>query len=355
MSRRILVLVILTWLPLLLLTLREGFAYGRLVKIPLLYDFALYGRFILALPLLIVAEAIIDPGIRVAISEFVESGIVPDAEIPKFERILQRVKKLRDSALPEIAFFVLAFFPTFFFQHEWTAGAVSSWHTTASGLTAAGWWFAVLSAPILRFVIYRWTFRYFVWGLLLWRISRLRLVLVPTHPDHSAGLQFLSMSQKHFGILFCAFGCIFAGRVANSIVFEGVPLTSFKSLILGFIVLSVILGLLPLVLLVPRLKEVRKMGLLEYGRLANQYSKLFDRKWVHRTEQAQEPMLGSGDIQSLADMGNSFGFVDSMRIAPISKRLVFQLASQAIVPLVPVIVLGTPTPELMQAVMKMMI
>jgi hypothetical protein len=351
--RRILVLVALTWLPLLLLSLKDGLAYGNLVRVPLLSDFSMYGRFLLGLPLLLLAEVVIDPAIRTAVAEFLDAHLVQDRELPEFERIIRRTQQLRDSWIPEAILLVSAFFPIFLFQHEWTAGAVSSWHNASRGLTAAGWWFAIFSAPLLRFIVYRWAFRYFVWGVLLWRISRLHLILIPTHPDHAAGINFLSQAQKHFGILLCALGCAFAGRVANSMVFEGAPLASFKALILGFIVMALIVGLLPLIPWVTTLTKVRKAGLLEYGRLANSYTTLFDRKWVHSTSQPGEPLLGSGDIQSLADMGNSFGLVEAMRIVPITRRLIVQLAVQAALPLIPVIILGTPTPELIRAVLKM--
>ena len=173
------------------------------------------------------------------------------------------------------------------------------------------------------------------------------------HPDHSAGLNFLGSTQKRFGILFCAMGCSFAGRVANSVFLEGEPLGSFKVLMLGFVVLSVILALLPLALLAPKLSKIRKQGLLEYGRVANSYTERFDRKWVHSAERPSDPLLGSSDIQSLADMGNSFAFIDAMKIAPITKRLTIQIAAQAALPLLPLIIAGTPTPELVHAILKM--
>jgi len=53
-------------------------------------------------------------------------------------------------------------------------------------------------------------------------------------------------------------------------------------------------------------------------------------------------------------MGNSFDFVDAMTIAPVTKRLMLQLAGQAALPLVPVIILGTPLPELVHAIVKML-
>jgi hypothetical protein len=351
--RRMVVLVALTWLPLLLLSLKDGLAFGQQVRLPLLYDFATYGRLLLSLPLLLLAEIVIDPAIQLAVSQFVEARIVKDEVLPEFETVLKRIQRLRDSRIPELILLGLAFFPVFLFEHEWTAGALSSWHTTPKGLTAAGWWYAVFSAPVLRFIIYRWMFRYFVWSALLWRISRLELVLMPTHPDRAAGLNFLSVTQQRFGILFCALGCTFAGRTANSLVFEAAKIQSFQLLMAGFVVLSVIVSLLPLALLTPKLVIVRWKGLLEYGRLANAYTAAFDRKWVHRTAESSESLLGSSDIQSLADMGNSFSFVNAMMIAPISKALVLQLAAQAALPLLPVILIGTPAPELVRAIIKM--
>ena len=351
--RRIAILVGLAWLPLLVLSLRDGLAFGHQVRIPLLYDFSTYGRLLLCLPLLIVAEIVIDLAIRLSVSQFVRAGIVQDDVLPKFDSVLMRIQKLRDSKIPEFLLLGLAFFPVFLFEHEWTAGALSSWHTSAKGLTPAGWWFAVFSAPLLRFIILRWAFRYFVWSALLRRICRLDLVLMPTHPDRAAGLNFLSITQQRFGILFCALGFSFAGRMANSLVFEKATIESFQSLMIGFVVLSLIVSLLPLALMTPKLMMVRWKGLLEYGTLANAYTQAFDRKWVHRTTAPAEPLLGTSDIQSLADMGNSFSFVNAMIIAPINKALVLQLTAQAALPLLPVILIGTPAPELIKAVIKM--
>src|SRR5690348_4216158 len=48
--RRIIALVAITWLPLFLLSLKDGVAFGSRVKLPLLYDFSMYGRFLLSPP-----------------------------------------------------------------------------------------------------------------------------------------------------------------------------------------------------------------------------------------------------------------------------------------------------------------
>jgi hypothetical protein len=353
--RRVVALVAITWLPLLVLALKEGVAFGHRVMVPLLYDYATYGRFLVGLPLLMLAEAVIDPAIQRSVHEFVSAGIVPESEVPGFEQVLRRTQRLRDAAIPEIVLLALAFFPVFVFQHEWAAGSIASWHTDAEGLTTAGWWYAAFSAPLMRFILYRWAYRYFIWTILLVRISRLRLILMPTHPDHAAGLDFLSFTQRRFGILFCATGCSIAGRIANAMVFEGATLKSYQFPMVGFVVLSLMVGVLPLTVWAPRLSKVRRMGLLEYGRLAKRYTESFDQKWVHPEAPPTEALLGTGDIQSLADLGNSYGMVQSMAIVPITKRLIMQLAVQAALPLVPVIILGTPTTQLINVVLKMVV
>jgi hypothetical protein len=350
---RILAFVALTWLPLLVLSLKDGLALGDKVKIPLLVDFSTYGRLLFALPLLLIAEVVIDPGIRSAVGEFAEEEIVPEKELPSLEAVLHRVQRWRDSAIPELILFALAFFPVFMFQHEWKPGIVSTWHSTATGFTAAGWWYVAFSAPLFRFILYRWIFRYFIWAVLLFRISRLRLRLLPTHPDRMAGLEFLSRVQSRFGILLCALGCAFAGNVANSIINEGAPLSAFKILAPAFVVLAALVGILPLVVWLPRMAHVHRVGLEEYGRLGSRYSRDFDHKWVHTTEPPSEPLLGTADIQSLADLNSSYEAVAEMSITPITKKLMVQLAILAALPLIPVAIYATPTATLVKAIMKM--
>src|SRR5262249_53205703 len=115
-TRRIVITLGITWLPLLFLSLTQGTAFGHRETIPFLYDLSMYGRFWLALPLLIVAESVIDPAIRMTITEFVRVHVVPDGELKAFESVLQRTGRLRDSWIPEFSLLVLAFFPAFLFQ-----------------------------------------------------------------------------------------------------------------------------------------------------------------------------------------------------------------------------------------------
>jgi len=77
----------------------------------------------------------------------------------------------------------------------------------------------------------------------------------------------------------------------------------------------------------PHLARARRQGLGDFGRLANRYVTEFDEKWMHGARLPDEPLLGSADIQSLADLGNSFSTVREMRLVPFGWQDVTRLAA----------------------------
>jgi len=85
----------------------------------------------------------------------------------------------------------------------------------------------------------------------------------------------------------------------------------------------------------PRLAEVKRQGLLEYGALASSYVDGFDQKWLRGGAPLDEPLIGTGDIQSLNDLAGSFEIVKSMQPFPFGKTIVLQTAIAGLVPLLP--------------------
>jgi len=85
-----------------------------------------------------------------------------------------------------------------------------------------------------------------------------------------------------------------------------------------------------------------------YGRFS--IPRIFPRraKWLRGSAPADEPLVGSGDIQSLADLGNSFEVVRTMRIAPITKEAILQLTAAILAPVVPLALTMTPPEELLK-------
>ena len=51
----------------------------------------------------------------------------------------------------------------------------------------------------------------------------------------------------------------------------------------------------------PQLAQTKRTGNREYGALAQWYVRAFDVKWLRGGAPADESLVGSGDIQSLAE------------------------------------------------------
>ena len=243
---------LIAWLPLLILSLIEGLAYGTEVKVPFLRDFAVNVRFLMALPILIVAGPIIDRLWRRLVLEFPRSGLVSSTELPAFEAVIERITQLRDRLLPDTLLIVAAFAPLLLVRTEWLMSGVSNWHVGNTGdLSLAGWWFDLVSAPLFRFLLLRWAWKKFLWTLLLWRVSRLPLHLAPAHTDLAAGLGFLADGQRAFSPIVFAGGLVLAGQVVNDVVYRGATLRSVQSIFIAYALLAVVFLVAPLLVVTP--------------------------------------------------------------------------------------------------------
>ena len=90
LTKRILFLVTITWLPLFILSTIQGLAFGKTVEIPFWKDFAIHAKFLIILPLLIFAEGSFDLRLKELIIQFFKSGILGDKDLDSFEEIKKR-------------------------------------------------------------------------------------------------------------------------------------------------------------------------------------------------------------------------------------------------------------------------
>ncbi len=218
-------------------------------------------------------------------------------------------------------------------------------------LSMAGWWHALVSVPVFQFLLLRWYFRVFIWARFLVQVSRIELKLVPTHPDRVGGLGFLTNVVYAFTPILLAHGVLLAGLIADRIFFDGATLPQFKMEIFGGVAVLVLLVLFPLMAFLGQLARVKRTGLGEYGGLAQRYVREFDAKWL-RSGDPGEPLLASADIQSLADLSNSFQVIREMRLVPFSKDTVLQLAIITLAPVAPLLLTMISFEELMKRLLS---
>jgi hypothetical protein len=209
-----------------------------------------------------------------------------------------------------------------------------------------------ISIPILQFILLRWYVRFFIWFRFLWQVSKIELNLIPTHPDRAAGLGFLGKSVYAFGPILFAQGSMLAGLAASRVLYGGENLQAFQLQIGGFIAFFVVAILGPLVIFTPRLAAVRRKGLADYGQLAQQYVDRFDRRWVRGQAAPTEELLGAADIQSLADLGNSYALVRDMRPVPFGLDDITRLAAVTAAPFLPLLLTVWSPEELILRIIR---
>jgi len=338
--QRIVVIALIAWLPLLLMSAFQGQLYGSSVSVPFLLDIEAHIRFLVAMPLLILAELVVHRRMRPLLQQFIERNLIPAESLEKFEAVVASAFRLRNSVLAEVLLICIVYgIGILFVWRHYVALDTSTWYATPSPtgprLSLAGMWYGYVSLPIFQFLLCRWYFRLFIWTRFLFQVSRIELSLVPTHPDYLGGLSFISGQVYAFTVLAVAHGALLAGNLANRIFFLGATLTEFKIEIAVVVIFMMCVILGPMLFFAPRLAEVRRKGAREYGVLAERYVRAFDTKWLRNQTPVNEPLLGSGDIQSLADMGNSFAVVQNMRIVPIKKEDALRIAAATLAPIVP--------------------
>jgi len=350
-------LAVITWLPLLLLSLAQGLALPGNVSEPFFRDITPHVRFLLALPLLIIADLIVGPRLNVVGSQFVASGLVRDRDLPRFEAIVSSAKRSRESRWTEMAVLAIAVLTTVLAVRRELSAEVSSWGGVVgplgAHLTLPGWYYAVVSIPIFQFILFRWVLRLLVWAVFMFRVSRLDLQLTPTHPDRVAGLGFLGEALPPTSVILLAGSSVFCSAILTQAIYRGAKPQEFAPELVAFVLIVIVAFLAPFLVFTPKLMTAKRHGLMEYGALATQYTQLFADKWVSGGAEPTEPLLASADIQSLADMGNSFDRVASMRLFPVGWSDLKSIVLAALVPAVPLALTQVPLEKVMQMLMKL--
>lgn len=352
--RRVIFITGIAWLPLLLLSMKDQFS-GRFVEISFLRDVEVHARFLVALPVLICAELIVHSRLTPAVRRFIERRIVFGEDVARFDSAIDSAVGLRNSNSIEIGLLVIVYTLGLWLWSSRIPIISDTWYATPGGrwhLTPAGYWYVFVSIPIVQFVLLRWYLRLFIWFRFLWQVSRLNLHLVPTHPDRCGGLAFLGRASYAYGPLLFAQGAMLAGVVASRVLYHGQHLMSFKLQIGGFVAFFVFASLCPLLVFTPKLARAKRRGLAEYGQIAQDYVDEFERKWVSVGPSQNEELLGSGDIQSLADLGNSYIVIGEMRTLPIKLNDITHLAAATAAPFVPLLLTVFSLEELITRLIK---
>ena len=353
-ARTAIILAVVTWLPLLVLSVIEGLAWAG-ARIPFLYDIAAHARFLVAVPILVLAEIPIGRRLRGITRQFLNAGLVRENEQKQFASYIIDTVRFHDSRLVEITLLAVTYIMAYVIFSRTSLQSGSTWFEPSStGFSLVGYYYAFVAIPIFQFLMYRWAFRMVVWTRLLWQVSNLDLLLTPTHPDGAGGLGFLGKGTIPFGVILFALSSVISAAIASRILFGGATLEQFELIYATLIVLALIVFAGPLMVFAPKLFRLKQDGLLRYGTLASQYTQLFERKWVDGIDTEEEPLLGTGDIQSLADLGNSYELVRKTRVVPIALSDFIAIALPGVIPALPLAATVMPVGEILKQIFRLL-
>jgi uncharacterized membrane protein YfbV (UPF0208 family) len=200
---------------------------------------------------------------------------------------------------------------------------------------------------VFRFLVFRTAWKLALWGWFLWRVSRLDLHLIPGHPDRAGGLGSLEGVHERFTPLVAALSVLECAALAESISTGTLAVTAVYPTLALLLLLDGVLFLGPLVVFTDKLWAGRTKGVGLYNALAARYVNEFEAKWVDAASPNQ-PLLGTPDLQSLADLANAVSIVKGMRWITIGPRLLTFMTVALVGPLMPLFLFRYPLAELAQ-------
>jgi hypothetical protein len=186
-------------------------------------------------------------------------------------------------------------------------------------------------------------------------MEQLDLRLIPGHPDHAGGLNFVSTSLRGFRLLALALGAIVAGTAANLVLHHGASPLAFQNHAIGLAVLMLIISAGPPAVFVRTLRKAKTNGIFHYGKLAGNVGREFERKWVERTGVVDAGALEVEDFSATTDLYQIVANVYEMKDVPFGWRNLINLIIMVLLPFVPVALMAVPLKEILKALAKLLL
>ena len=349
-SRTAGLVVLVGWVPLVLLAVVQSVVLHTDEITSLLWQIGAHARYLVAAPLLVVAESACGARLSVIVANFVTTAIVPKHERNRLDAAVLSTRRLVNSTTGEIVVGLLAYLIVAATIWSTPIEQVPAWHrsdTIVPFYSLAGWWHMLVSLPLLLVLLLSWLTRFVLWVRLLWLISRLKLRLVASHPDHAGGLGFVGHSVRAFSGVALAIAAIAAGYSAHMILVRGSLPTSQIVFDACLLVTVAAMFAAPLLVFTPIMMAAWRQAASDYGALAAQMGVTFEDKWLGQVRRLDNTALNQPDFSSTTDLYSVAANIYQMRLIPIDITSLEILAIVMLLPFVPVVLLIVPMSEIL--------
>jgi len=328
-------LVALVWGPMIVAAMLRG-VRGRPIDV-VIFDPTVHVRLLLSIPLLMLAERLLEARCRGATRGIREDQAIHRARI---NTILRRGERLASSVFVEGCLGLVAF----------VGGQAALWGVSSpSGLlhsieheattSFSTFWYTSVGLPLVQFLVLRWLWRWGVWSYVLARLSRIELVTNALHPDQAAGLKVLSGPIDAFAVFVGANSVVASAVWAMQMREYHVPLETFAARFVGFALFAVLVSCVPLLSFTGQIYRARCRDVERYHAFASEYTREFRRRWLTTRHDAiprtPHSLLGTPDLQSLNDLIGSFDAAHRTRPIAFGARPIIAVGLAVVLPLLP--------------------
>ena len=351
LGRRVIFAIAIGWLPLVLITL----LFHPRAVLGLLTDYTVNARMLFGVPVLLAGQPVMETAFRAIVRAVRDAGLLTPSDTDRLDQTLVRLIRLRDSVIPELIFVIVAYSKVaetvqtqLMYVRPWGM-AVSA---AGPHLTTAGWYYVLVSQLLYQLLILISIWKWLLWCIFLYRLSKMDLQLMPTHPDRHGGIGFLGLSPAAITPTFLVISAVIGATWRSEIFREHVHWLSFKvdaAVLLG-VVLIVTMG--PLLLFVPRLARLRRLGIFEYGALGQFESMQFHKRWIQHRAGREEEFPASPEASTLTDYGSSYQNIEHLQPFPFDQGAFFALILAVAIPLLPVVLAEVPFVTVFKALLE---
>lgn len=350
LPRRIACSLVVCWLPLIALTA----LLHREELLGLLKDYLVYSRVVIAIPVLLTGQLLMEERFRVVVRHVREAQLLSNGGKRELGNVISSLKRLRDSAFPELIILTLVVAELAVVG----PGRISSgpaWAVSRTGIavhpTAAGWYYLLASVSSYQFLLALSLWKWLVWSYFLYRLSRMDMTLVATHADLHGGLGFLGLAPIAFIPTAVAVSISIGGTWRYDILHQGTHLASYTLPAIMLVALIFMFELGPLCFFISKLSMLRQRAMLEYAVLSQTHATQFHDKWISGRADREETPFVLG-VAMLADLATSYNNIEKMRPLPVDKITLISLALAVLIPLFPAVLAEIPLTVILKALFQ---
>ncbi|WP_066731358.1 hypothetical protein [Cupriavidus sp. D384] len=332
-GRRAVFYSMLCWLPLVIWAWSTGRMLPGGPDEPMLGHFGIHVRCLVAVPLMIAGEVLAQTLVPLCLTQFVRTGIVDPSLVPGFREVIQAGSRLRDRFYPWVVIGGLVI--------AWTAIVLASpnpdeiaWTGERSARTFGAWWLLLVVRPVFSVLLLAWVWRLCLAAVVLGRLARLPLQLVPTHPDRVGGLGFLARMPVAFAPFTLAVSAVVAASWAHLVAYHDTPVPSLYIQMGLLVVVLILLVAMPLLCFTPLLMHMKKQAMLDYGVLLAEHGRKVQGRWLEGKDGLDDDeMLNAPELGATADTQTIYESVTKIRVVIVNKYVLFAIALPAALPM----------------------